>query len=244
MASPQPVSNFFKMPQLSGRLRVALIVLFLVGYAAGFFFLVYQPYTKRVTELQAQHAESEQRLEAARAVLRRLDEINARIDELNAELATFNTLIPGDNRAAHFLYWCGWWERTTGARVQEMVFNPPTLQGDYQEYTVDFTVAGTYSDQVEFLAKIEAMPRLVRVDSMNLVPEDLVVGVDTGSSDGAGALPGDGTGLVVATTDRTLARYVVHLFVDPSRAAEAAAETPGAGLDLTLSEGRTTPFLP
>jgi len=244
VASPQPVSNFFKMPQMSGRLRVALIVLFLVGYAAGFVFLVYQPYTKRVAELQAQHAEAEQKLEAARSVLKRLDEINARIDELNTELASFNTLIPGDNRAAHFLYWCGWWERTTGARVQEMVFNPPTLQGDYQEYTVDFTVLGTYFDQVEFLAKIEAMPRLVRVDSMNLAPEDLVAEGDTGTPDGAGALPGDGAGLVVATTDRTLASYVVHLFVDPSRAAEAAAETPGAGLDLTLPEGRATPFLP
>jgi Tfp pilus assembly protein PilO len=244
VASPQPVSNFFKMPQISGRLRVALIFLFLIGYAAGFVFLVYQPYTKRVAELQARHVESERKLEAARSVLKRLDEINARIDELNRELESYNTMIPGDNRAAHFLYWCGWWERTTGARVQEMVFNPPTLQGEYQEFTVNFTVAGTYSDQVEFLAKIESMPRLVRVDSMSLVPEDLAAEGDSGGTDGAGALPGDGTGVVVATTDRTLARYVVHLFVDPSRADEAAAETPGAGLDLNLSEGRTTPFLP
>jgi Tfp pilus assembly protein PilO len=244
MASPEPKQGggFLRTRPLSGRERTLLIVGFIAVYAVGFVFLVYQPYTERIAALERTLKQEQDELSAAMAIFHRLDEINARIDELNAQMANLDLLVPGSNRTAHFLYACGQWERQTGARVVDIIFNLPLTTGEYEEYTVNFTVIGTFTAQVGFLARLEGMSRLVRVDSVTLDPQDATAPVDPG-----GGTPGDGgggSGGTVATTDITTARYVVHLFVDPAKAAAAAQEQPGAGLNFTLDEGRRTPFLP
>jgi len=245
MASPEPKQGFFKLRPLTGRERTLLIVGFVVIYAVGFVFLVYQPYTERISALEGTLTQKQDQLGAAMAIFHRLDEINTRITELNAQMASLDLLVPGSNRTAHFLYACGQWERTTGARVVDIVFDLPLTTGDYQEYTVNFTVVGTYTAQVGFLANLEGMNRLVRVDSVVLEPGDATEG--SGSDGGTGD---DGTGgtaepaPLFPTTDMATARYIVHLFVDPSKAAAAAQEEPGAGLTFTQPEGRRSPFLP
>lgn len=282
MASPEPSRapkpSFFQMKPLSPTERILVIVLFVVLYGVGFYFWVYSPYTQRIAALETKYKEVQSKLDAAIAIFHRLDDINARITELNNEMARLDRLVPGNSRAAEFLYACGQWERSTGARVRSLAFSPPAANGDYQEYTVSFTVVGTYSAQVAFLADLEQMDRLVRVDSVTVVPEDTTApsagtatgtgagtGGSAGSSGGAtsggsgtagsstggstgGGTGGGGTAAPAAprypTTDITTAKYVVHLFIDPSKAQAAAKETPGAGLTFTLSEGRKNPFLP
>lgn len=229
------------MRPLTGRERVLLLVAFVIIYAVGFVFLIYQPYTERVSALGTTLKRKQDDLGAAMAIFHRLEEINARIDELSREMSGLDLLVPGDNRAAHFLYACGQWERTTGARVTEMVFNSPVATGDFEEYKVNFSVLGSYTAQVSFLANLESMNRLVRVDSVTLEPAEATTPTEPGEGEETGETP---TGSAHATTDVVTARYSVHLFVDPSKAAIAAEEEPGAGLTFTLSEGRRTPFLP
>jgi len=228
VAAENETPRFLQLRPLSPRERLLLVVMFVILYAVGFFFLVYQPYTERIGELRAKLAQEKAKLESARAVLHDLEEIEAKIAELNAELERLNQLVPGDKRVAHFLYYVGQWEKLTGARVHSMQFSQPAAVGKYQEFTVSFTVVGTYTAQVKFLAQLESMNRLVRVDSVSIMPE-----VPEGEG-GTGTPP----------PDMTAAAYVVHLFVDPGKAAQAAAEEPGAGLVFTLPEGRTSPFRP
>lgn len=240
MASPEPAKSPFRFRPLTGRERMLLIVTFLILYGVAFYFWVYQPFTAQIADLRAKYNEERAKLMSAQAIFHRLSEINAKITELNEKLAEFDLLVPGDNRAAHFLYACGQWERTTGARVRRMTFEAPKDTGGYQEYTVQFRVVGTYAAQVKFLAELEGMSRLVRVDSVALFPEDL----DAGAASGEAGTSGTGPASEFATTDVVTADYTVHLFVDPGKAAQAAEETPGEGLTFTLPEGRGTPFLP
>jgi len=220
VASPEPApTGFFRMRPLTSRERLVLIVLFLVLYVVGFVILVYRPFTERVSVLETELAAETTKLETARAILHRLDEIETTIETLTTRMAALDRLVPGDNRAAHFLYYCWEWERKSGAKVREMVFQPPAEVGSFQEYLVTFTVTGSYQAHVEFLANIEAMDRLVRVDSMTLEPDE-----DAGGS--------------------VTAHYAVHLFVDPGKAEEAAQETPGEGLGFDLDTGRDDPFIP
>jgi Tfp pilus assembly protein PilO len=223
------------MRALTGRERTLLIVAILILYAAGFVFWVYLPYTERIEVLRAELAREEAKLEAARAVLHRMPDIEARIAALSTEMKEFDLLIPGDNRVPHFLYYCWQWERATGARIRNMTFPDPLKIGSYEEIAVALTVVGTYESHVGFLASIEGMDRLVRVDSVRLLPRDLTQETTTtGGTDGA----------VYPTADIVTANYVVHLFVDPAKAAQAAQEEPGEGLRFTLPVGRRTVFLP
>ncbi len=248
MASPEPTSTpgLFKMRPLSGRERTLLIVAFLVLYGVAFYFWVYQPFTEQISGLRVKLEEERTKLVAAQAIFHRLEEINAKIAELEAKMKELDLLVPGNNRAAHFIYACGQWERSTGAKVRDMVFEAPQDTGGYFEYMVKFRVVGTYASQVKFLSKLEAMDRLVRVDNVSLVPEDTELesasggGGEAGAAEGASPVPSP----EFAVSDVVTADYTVHLFVDPSKAAEAAKEEPGAGLDLDLPEGRITPFLP
>ncbi len=226
------------MRPMTGRERVLLLLLFVLLYGAGFVFWFYLPYTEKVSGLQAALNEKQNQLDAAIAIFHRLDDINSRIASLTAEMENLDRLVPGDNRAANFLYACGQWERQTGARVRDMVFNAPSSAGNYSEYTVSFTVAGTYSAQVLFLANLEGLDRLVRVDFASVAPE--AAAPPAGGEEGGTAPPGE----PLPAPDMTTARYVVHLFVDPSKAAAATEEEPGLGLTFTLSEGRKNPFIP
>jgi len=236
VASPEPRSGIVRFRPLTGREQGVLVVLFLILYAIAFGLWVYRPFTETISDLRDRLRAEREKLMAAQAIFHRLDEINARIAELNAAMAELDLLVPGSNRQAHFLYACGQWERLTGARVREMVFVAPSDIGGYEEYMVTFTVVGSYTAQVKFLAQLEGMDRLVRVDKVSLLPTDITQG-GTGSG-------GEEGGQQYATTDVVTAQYVVHLFVDPSKAAQAAAEPPGEGLTFTLSEGRSTPFIP
>ncbi len=254
VASPEPsqAQSFLKMRPLSGRERALLLVLFVILYGVGFYFLVYAPFTERVSALQKTLDEKQGQLETAMAIFHRLDDINSRIAVLTTEMERLDRLVPGDNRAAQFLYSCGQWERQTGAKVRSMAFSPATTTEGYEEYVVQFMVVGTYSAQVNFLASLEGMGRLVRVDSVTVVPNDTTAGgggTVPPSGEGGTEAGGEGTtppptGPTYPTTDATTAKYVVHLFVDPSKAAAAAAEEPGQGLTFTLSEGRANPFRP
>ncbi len=216
---------------LSARERTLLVVAFLVLYSVAFIFIVYQPYTERIGQLRTELAKERDKLEAARSVYHRLRDIEARISELSEEMANLDLLVPGDNRVAHFLYYCWQWERETGARVRNLTFADPVTAGAYQEHEIRFTVHGPYQAQVAFLARLEGMNRLVRVDSVRLLPLEVT---KTGSDAAA----------TYAMTDMIVADYRVHLFVDPGKAAQAAQEEPGAGLEFTLPIGRRTPFLP
>lgn len=234
------------MRPMTGRERALLLVLFIVLYGAGFVFWVYLPYTQRISGLQATLDEKQGQLDAAIAIFHRLDDINSRIAALTAEMESLDRLVPGDNRAANFLYACGQWERQTGARVRDMAFNAPSATGDYSEYTVSFIVAGTYSAQVLFLANLEGLDRLVRVDFASVAPENLPAPPTGGDESGGegGTEGGSAPPAGPQPVDMTMANYVVHLFVDPSKAAAAAEEEPGLGLTFTLGEGRKNPFLP
>ncbi|HCJ10155.1 MAG TPA: hypothetical protein DHW14_03175 [Clostridiales bacterium] len=226
MASPEPGRGFLSLRPLTPRERVIIILAFLILYGVGFTYWIYLPYTEEVRRLQTQLEQERSKLEAARAILHRLDEIEDRIRTLSAEMERLDLLVPGDDRAAHFLYHCWEWERATGARVADMVFSAPQDVGGYEEYTVSFTVVGTYEAQIGFLSRLEGMDRLVRVDAVEVVPKD-APGV-FGSSSG----------------DIVTAYYTVHLFADPSKAAQAAQEPPGEGLTFTLPVGRRNPFRP
>lgn len=243
MGKPEPqASRMPKRRPLTARERSLLIVAFLILYSVGFAFWVYQPFTERIAALELQLAEERSKLENARTILHRLDEIEARITALSTEMEELDVLVPGDNRVAHFLYYCWQWERASGARVRNIIFADPGEVKNFVEYQVDFTVVGTYEAQVNFLAQLEGMDRLVRVDRVILVPQDLTAGDETegdGSDSGSGGLVSS-----LPSTDIVTSRYVVHLFVDPMKAPEAATEPPGEGLTFTLPVGRRTPFLP
>lgn len=226
MASPEPGRGFLSLRPLSPRERLLIILTFLILYGVGFTYWIYLPYTEEVARLQTQLDKERVKLEAARAVLHRLDEIEERIEVLTAEMERLDLLVPGDDRAAHFLYHCWEWERATGARVAEMVFSAPESVGGYEEYTVRFTVVGTYEAQVGFLSRLEGMDRLVRVDAVRVVPED-APGVFRSPS-----------GDIVTTY------YTVYLFADPSKTAQAAQELSDEELTFTLPVGRRNPFRP
>lgn len=229
-----------KSRPLTGRERSLLIVAFLILYSVGFAFWVYQPFTERIAALESELAQERGRLDNARAILHRLDEIEARITKLSSEMEELDVLVPGDSRVAHFLYYCWQWERASGARVRDIVFAEPGPAAGFVEYRVNFTVTGTYEAQVNFLAHLEGMDRLVRVDQVLLVPQDMAT---PGGGSGGGSSSG-GVASSTPSTDIVTSKYVVHLFVDPAKAPAVAQEPPGQGLTFTLPVGRRTPFLP
>ncbi len=248
MASREP-APFFQLRPLTRRERVLLVATVLLMWAVGFVFWIYQPFTERVTVLKKQMEDERAKLESARAILHQLDAIETKIAELTASMEELDLLVPGDNRAANFLYSCWEWEGLTGAKVLSMTFQAPKEGQGYEEYVVNFSVAGTYEAQVKFLARIEDMNRLVRVDSVSLLPVDPFGssnegGSGQGSTEGGDGTAGGGAGSLLPTSDIVTAEYSVHLFVDPAKAAAAAQEAPGEGLIFTLRVGRKTPFLP
>lgn len=256
MGSPEPTPGGLRVRPLTAREKTLIIFAFLLIYAVGFVFWIYRPFTEKIADLRVQLAEERSKLENARTVLHRLEDIEARIAELTKEMQQLDLMVPGDNRVPEFLYACWQWERATGARVRDMTFGAVAATGSYEEYSVNFTVVGTYEAQVGFLARLEGMNRLVRVDSVRLLPQDTSSGGEAGGQGagggqaGAGGSTGGTTGGAGtgtpshATADVVTANYVVHLFVDPGKAAQVAQEIPGKDLIFTLPVGRRTPFLP
>ena len=143
MGSPEPAQSALRMRPLRGVERTLLVVAFFILYAVGFYFWVYQPFTQRIAVLRAELVREEARLEAARAVLHSMPEIETRIATLAEDMEEFDLLVPGDSRVPHFLYYCWQWERATGARVRSITFADPALIGAFEEIAVAFTVVGT-----------------------------------------------------------------------------------------------------
>ncbi len=138
------------------RLRIGLTAVVLVIAYVG----VYWPFSERIAEVDSQLARDEKRLATAHD-----------IEQMQARYRQVAPRIPSSKDSHEFVEYVlrGIQERSA-LRLVELKPEATTHVGPYQAAAVSLELEGSFRELSEFLRWLEVNPRLLRVDSVEIMP--------------------------------------------------------------------------
>lgn len=160
----------WRPPPLNDRTRLALVAVLLIALAVGLVAWVYRPLVARLDAVGAELHRQREDYAYGQTISARLETIEAEIVEAGQRLAALDRRVPPGNDVPEFIRSCGQSARLAGARIWEISVGDPGQSGQYQVQTARLIVTGSYRAQVAFVAGLEDMERLVRIDTVEMVP--------------------------------------------------------------------------
>lgn len=200
--------------RLSKREKAILVGAGLVAFVLAVYFLAIDPQEKKLAQARAAEVKAVAQVEEARAVKAREPQIDQRMAAIRDEMLTLDLTVPGEREVAEFLFYLDSSAKATRVTINALKFATAAQVRDYAQYPIQFELTGNYPDIVNFLGRVEAYPRMVRVEAFRATPVDKRPG--TVSSD-----------------------FVAFIYSQPSK---AVGTKPGS-LVLKWPVGRTNPFI-
>lgn len=158
--------------KLNDRARLFLVGIALMVLVAGLTAWVYVPLAGRLEAVGAELRRQREDYAYGQTISARLETIEANIAEAGLRLAALDQRVPQGNEVPEFVRSCGQSAREAGARIWEISVGDPAPSGGYLVQTARLVVTGSYRDQVEFVAGLEGLDRLVLIDTVEMIPGD------------------------------------------------------------------------
>lgn len=145
---------------------------FVVAVGAGFYFLVFQEQMPRLERAQQEELELRNSFEQKQTKAANFDAYRAQLDEIERSFGTMLRQLPGKTEIPNLLVDIS--QTGLAAGLQEELFQPSAeIQKDfYAEKPIKIRLKGSYHEFGKFVSDIAALPRIVTLHNVEIVPEN------------------------------------------------------------------------
>ncbi len=162
---------------MSPRARLVLSVVGVLLLLIAFFFLFIRPRQQELAQVQTDIESEESRTLQLRAELQRLQDLQANAPELQAELAKIRGFVPRDDEVPNFIFLVQDAANEAGVdfvQITPELPKPPPEGAALAEIRATVGAGGGYFAVQDFVRRLHALDRAVRIDNLTLtgVEED------------------------------------------------------------------------
>ncbi len=159
-----------RWPFMFRSLFVALA--FVIAVGAGFYFLVYKEQMPRLERSQQAEQELRSSFEQKQKKAANFDAYRAQLDEIERSFGTMLRQLPGKTEIPNLLVDIS--QTGLAAGLQEELFQPSdeVLKDFYAEKPIRIRLKGSYHEFGKFVSDIAALPRIVTLHNVEIVPEN------------------------------------------------------------------------
>jgi type IV pilus assembly protein PilO len=151
---------------------------FAVAVGAGFYFLVYDSQMPRLEQAQREEIELKSSFEQKQKKAANFDAYKEQLEEIETSFGTMLRQLPGQTEILNLLVDIS--QTGLAAGLQEELFQPDEeIQKDfYAEKPIKIRLKGSYHEFGQFVSDIAALPRIVTLHDIEIVPQRNETGVD------------------------------------------------------------------
>lgn len=165
---------------MNPRTRLILSVLGVLVVLAAFFFFFIRPRQDELASVRADIESEQQRTIQLQAELQRLQDLQANAPELEAELAKIRGFVPKDDEVPNFIFLVQDAANAAGVdfvSITPELPKPPPEGAALAEIRSQIGAGGGYFAIQDFIRRLHALDRAVRIDNLSLTgAEDPVTG--------------------------------------------------------------------
>lgn len=152
-----------------------LAVVILLIEIALFWFFGYRPAVSQVNALRQQQMEVSKKIQENNLTLQRLEEVRKESSKVEAEMVKILSNLPTKPELASFIILLNEIGEKCGVRIDSFKPQAPAQEGEYAKIPVDIVVTSYFNEipenggsLVEFLYRIEKLPRITNIESLNI----------------------------------------------------------------------------
>ncbi len=173
---------------MSVRNRAILLAAVFVLLLLVWFFFMFRPNQRRISELRAEQEQVQQEIGGLQVQLERLRELQRQEPQLRAQFARLQDALPDDPRLPDFILQVQEAANLAGidflsitpslpaAFTPPGAMQPPPEAAQLQAISVSISVTGTYFEVEDFIIRLERLQRAVRIGSFTLAPGEGAAG--------------------------------------------------------------------
>ncbi len=154
--------------------QIIIIVIFVAGVGAGYFFLQYKPKSEQIDGLIATIQKQQNDISVKKAKAARLEELKKENEWLKSRLKELTEQLPEEGEVSGLLRQISDLGKSADLEILSWVpgrkrTNPSGL---YEEIPVDVALNGTYHNLGAFFSKISQMTRIVNITGIRMSGKD------------------------------------------------------------------------
>lgn len=218
------------------RLLVAIAIAVVVNILFLLFFI--QPRRSNLSDARAQADAAAQQTQALRAQLAQLRSLQQQAPKLQSQLADFQQLVPDNNEVPHFIFQVQHAADQSGVgflSIEPETPKAPPEGASLAEVRVTIGAAGGYFALQDFIRRLYALQRAVRIDNVSMTTGG---SASLGSSQSGAPAPGASPGTSSGETQISLSMDARIFFALPS------GGSAGTGAPAAPAPAQTTPAVP
>ena len=148
-----------------------MLLVFLIATAGAFWFFVWQNQMPRLEKAQAEERQLRTSFEAKQSKAANFDAYKAQLAEIERSFGTMLRQLPGKTEIPNLLVDIS--QTGLGAGLQEELFQPTDeIRKDfYAEKPIKIRLCGDYHEFGKFVSDIAALPRIVTLHDIEVVPK-------------------------------------------------------------------------
>jgi len=154
-----------KLPA-SARAGILAGIVLLLG--AGYFFLVYQDVSARLTALRSQELELQRKLSEVRSITANIDEFETEIADLEVKLQKVLRQLPNDKELEVLLTDISNLGKTAGIEIKSFQRKSEVVHGFYAEVPIALEIEGDYHSVARFFDMLAGLPRIVNMGAVEM----------------------------------------------------------------------------
>jgi Tfp pilus assembly protein PilO len=157
---------------MSARVRTILVAVAAVVVILAFFLLFIRPKQSELTTAKADVATAENATQQLRAELLRLQALEDNAPQLQADLDEMRRRVPEEDEVGNFIFQAQEAANQAGVRFVQItpeLPKPPPEGADLAEVRVTIGANGGYFAVQDFLRRLYALDRAVRIDNLTVV---------------------------------------------------------------------------
>lgn len=156
------------MNRLSLQQQLIIGVVIVVVILVGFFFIVWRPQNDAVATLAMQAEAENKKTQEAINTLARLKEAKAESAQIEKELVHLNEQMPIEAQIASLLVDLQDMANESGVDLVSITPSDPTPLQRFSEIQMQLGISSTFFDLVDFLYRLETMPRIAKVTRLSI----------------------------------------------------------------------------
>jgi Tfp pilus assembly protein PilO len=170
---------------------MSAIVAALVGMTLLWWMLVYSPGSRKVSDVRADVEQAQDEQAGLRQRLEELQTIAKHAPEVRSQLAKLEDAVPSKPQLAGFITEANRIAQASGVTWVSVSPSPPELGPTGSTIRLSIQLKGGFFQVLDYMHRLERLPRLVVVDSVDIASEA------DGTTDGTGAVPPGGLGVTL-----------------------------------------------
>lgn len=157
-----------KFPHLTATQQIVAIAVAFVVIALLSVILVLVPQLVSLRMLMAEEGQASRNLESAKATLKQLEDLKRDSQKTETKLIQINRKTPSDAELPSLIVQMEDASKKTGVDFISIKPGAPVQENEYQEISLDIKINGYFYELLDFVYRVEKLPRLVDVITIDI----------------------------------------------------------------------------